>query len=114
MGVKEDLVKLKGNVLKWTATDEGYRGFVAGILLGATQIVGLFGASGASIDLPGQADLSAAGEGSDGRTHSLDRASYSEPTGRRTAMSSICANHLTALPAFHKAQRRRPGTKPRP
>ena len=38
---------------------------VAGILLGATQIVGLFGASGASIDLPGQADLSAAGEGSD-------------------------------------------------
>ncbi|MEO4044999.1 TrbC/VirB2 family protein [Hoeflea sp.] len=39
---------------------------VAGILLGATQIVGLFGASGASIDLPGQADLSAAGEGSDG------------------------------------------------
>ena len=39
---------------------------VAGILLGATQIVGLFGASGASIALPGQADLSAAGEGSDG------------------------------------------------
>ena len=39
---------------------------VAGILLGATQIVGLFGASGASIDLPDQADLSAAGEGSDG------------------------------------------------
>ena len=39
---------------------------VAGILLGATQIVGLFGASGASIDLPGQADLNAAGEGSDG------------------------------------------------
>lgn len=38
---------------------------VAGILLGATQIVGLFGASGASIALPGQADLSAAGEGSD-------------------------------------------------
>ena len=39
---------------------------VAGILLGATQIVGLFGASGASIALPGQADLSATGEGSDG------------------------------------------------
>ena len=39
---------------------------VAGILLGATQIVGLFGASGASIALPGQAGLSAAGEGSDG------------------------------------------------
>jgi type IV secretion system protein VirB2 len=39
---------------------------VAGILLGATQIVGLFGASGASIDLPDQANLSAAGEGSDG------------------------------------------------
>ncbi|MEO9611538.1 MAG: TrbC/VirB2 family protein [Nitratireductor sp.] len=39
---------------------------VAGILLGATQIVGLFGASGATIALPGQADLSAAGEGSDG------------------------------------------------
>ena len=39
---------------------------VAGILLGATQIVGLFGASGASIALPGQADLSAAGEGGDG------------------------------------------------
>jgi type IV secretion system protein VirB2 len=39
---------------------------VAGILLGATQIVGLFGASGASIALPDQADLSAAGEGSDG------------------------------------------------
>ncbi|MAZ85973.1 MAG: conjugal transfer protein TrbC [Rhizobiales bacterium] len=39
---------------------------VAGILLGATQIVGLFGASGASIDLPGQADLSAAGEGNNG------------------------------------------------
>ena len=39
---------------------------VAGILLGATQIVGLFGASGASIALPGQADLSAAGEGSGG------------------------------------------------
>ncbi|MAW59789.1 MAG: hypothetical protein CMJ94_03015 [Planctomycetes bacterium] len=38
MGVKEDLVKLKGNVLKWTATDEGYRGFVAGILL----VVGWF------------------------------------------------------------------------
>ena len=39
---------------------------VAGILLGATQIVGLFGATGASIDLPDQADLSGAGEGSDG------------------------------------------------
>ncbi|MBG18509.1 MAG: conjugal transfer protein TrbC [Rhizobiales bacterium] len=39
---------------------------VAGILLGATQIVGLFGASGASIALPDQADLSAAEEGSDG------------------------------------------------
>ena len=39
---------------------------VAGILLGATQIVGLFGATGASIDLPDQADLSGTGEGSDG------------------------------------------------
>lgn len=33
MGVKEDLNKLKGNVLKWTSTEEGYRGFVAGVLL---------------------------------------------------------------------------------
>jgi len=44
---------------------------VAGILLGATQIVGLFGASGASIGIPDKeadraADLSGAGEGSDG------------------------------------------------
>lgn len=39
---------------------------VAGILLGSTQIVGLFGASGASIGIPQQADLSGAGEGTDG------------------------------------------------
>jgi type IV secretion system protein VirB2 len=39
---------------------------VAGILLGATQIVGLFGASGASIGVSEHADLSRAGEGSDG------------------------------------------------
>ena len=40
---------------------------VAGILLGATQIVGLFGATGASIGLPDQAPLtSRAGEGRDG------------------------------------------------
>lgn len=40
---------------------------VAGILLGATQIVGLFGASGASLGIPEQpADLHATGEGSDG------------------------------------------------
>ncbi len=40
---------------------------VAGILLGATQIVGLFGASGASIGLASQsAGLNQAGEGSDG------------------------------------------------
>ena len=40
---------------------------VAGILLGATQIVGLFGASGASIGLPSEsAELSGAGAGSDG------------------------------------------------
>ena len=44
---------------------------VAGILLGATQIVGLFGATGASIGIPGQAadraaDQTRAGEGSDG------------------------------------------------
>lgn len=39
---------------------------VAGILLGATQIVGLFGASGASIGVSEQADLSRAGEGTDG------------------------------------------------
>lgn len=31
MGVKEDLTKLKGNVLKWTSTEEGYRGFLAGL-----------------------------------------------------------------------------------
>ena len=37
---------------------------VAGILLGATQIVGLFGASGASIGSFDSADL--AGEGNDG------------------------------------------------
>jgi type IV secretion system protein VirB2 len=39
---------------------------VAGILLGSTQIVGLFGASGASIGISQQADLSGAGEGIDG------------------------------------------------
>lgn len=39
---------------------------VAGILLGATQIVGLFGASGASIGVSDLADLSRAGEGNDG------------------------------------------------
>jgi len=39
---------------------------VAGILLGATQIVGLFGASGASIGLPDQAALGGRGEGTDG------------------------------------------------
>ena len=44
---------------------------VAGILLGATQIVGLFGASGASIGIPDQiadraADVSRAGEGING------------------------------------------------
>lgn len=39
---------------------------VAGILLGATQIVGLFGASGASIGISEQADLSRAEEGNDG------------------------------------------------
>ena len=40
---------------------------VAGILLGATQIVGLFGASGASIGTPPvEAPQAGAGEGSDG------------------------------------------------
>ncbi|PSM15902.1 TrbC/VirB2 family protein [Nitratireductor sp. StC3] len=40
---------------------------VAGILLGATQIVGLFGASGASIGYPAdEAPQARAGEGSDG------------------------------------------------
>lgn len=39
---------------------------VAGILLGATQIVELFGASGASIGISEQAGLSGAGEGRDG------------------------------------------------
>lgn len=39
---------------------------VAGILLGATQIVGLFGASGASIGLPTEMTLSPAGEGAHG------------------------------------------------
>lgn len=39
---------------------------VAGILLGATQIVGLFGASGASIGISEQADLSRAGERDNG------------------------------------------------
>ncbi len=39
---------------------------VAGILLGATQIVGLFGASGASIGISEQANLSRAGEKNDG------------------------------------------------
>ncbi|WAP66846.1 TrbC/VirB2 family protein [Jiella pelagia] len=40
---------------------------VAGILLGATQIVGLFGASGASIGLSSEsAELGGAGAGSDG------------------------------------------------
>jgi type IV secretion system protein TrbC len=40
---------------------------VAGILLGATQIVGLFGASGASIGpLAAEAPQAGAGEGSDG------------------------------------------------
>ena len=40
---------------------------VAGILLGATQIVGLFGASGASIGYPADgAPPAGAGEGSDG------------------------------------------------
>lgn len=39
---------------------------VAGILLGATQIVGLFGASGASIGISEQAELSRAGERNDG------------------------------------------------
>ena len=39
---------------------------VAGILLGATQIVGLFGASGASIGHVELTERSGAGEGSDG------------------------------------------------
>ncbi len=39
---------------------------VAGILLGSTQIVGLFGASGASIGISQQADLGRAGEGTVG------------------------------------------------
>lgn len=39
---------------------------VAGILLGATQIVGLFGASGASIGPVEFTERSGAGEGSDG------------------------------------------------
>lgn len=39
---------------------------VAGILLGATQIVELFGTSGASIGISGQAELSGAGERHDG------------------------------------------------
>lgn len=39
---------------------------VAGILLGATQIVGLFGASGAAIEISPQAAPSRAGEGHDG------------------------------------------------
>lgn len=39
---------------------------VAGILLGATQIVGLFGASGAAIEISQQAPPSRAGEGHDG------------------------------------------------
>ncbi|WP_412051951.1 TrbC/VirB2 family protein (plasmid) [Hoeflea sp. Naph1] len=39
---------------------------VAGILLGATQIVGLFGASGASIGLPDQVTPGGRGEGTDG------------------------------------------------
>ncbi|RWE05858.1 MAG: conjugal transfer protein TrbC [Mesorhizobium sp.] len=40
---------------------------VAGILLGATQIVALFGATGASIgEAPSQASIAAAGEGADG------------------------------------------------
>lgn len=42
MGVKEDLVKLKGTVAGWTATEEGYRGFVAAILF----VVGWFAVLG--------------------------------------------------------------------
>jgi Tfp pilus assembly protein PilO len=33
MAIKEDLVKLKGTVAGWTSTEDGYRGFVAGLLL---------------------------------------------------------------------------------
>jgi type IV secretion system protein VirB2 len=39
---------------------------VAGILLGATQIVGLFGASGASIGTARQGNMSREGEGNHG------------------------------------------------
>ena len=38
MGVKEDLAKLKVTVSGWTSTEEGYRGFIAGVLL----VVGWF------------------------------------------------------------------------
>jgi hypothetical protein len=33
MAIKEDLVKLKGTVAGWTSTEDGYRGFVAVVLL---------------------------------------------------------------------------------
>lgn len=38
MAVKDDLVKLKGTIAGWTSTEDGYRGFVAGVLL----VVGWF------------------------------------------------------------------------
>lgn len=38
MGVKEDLVKLKGTVVGWTSTEDGYRGLVAGVLF----VIGYF------------------------------------------------------------------------
>lgn len=33
MAVKDDLIKLKGTVAGWTSTEDGYRGFVAGLML---------------------------------------------------------------------------------
>ncbi len=55
-----------GGELNDFARRQIYVVLVAGILLGATQIVGLFGASGASIGLPDQAAPGGRGEGTDG------------------------------------------------
>ena len=57
---------MSGGGLKDVARRLMYVVLVAGILLGATQIVGLFGASGASIGLPDQVTPGVRGEGTDG------------------------------------------------
>ena len=67
VGVASPALASSGGGLPWEGPRRlMYVVLVAGILLGATQIVGLFGASGASIGLPDQAAPGGRGEGTDG------------------------------------------------